>query len=796
VLPAFLLAAAAAAPNFLLVTIDTLRADHVGAYGYAAAQTPMLDRLAREGVLLEDAVVQVPQTRPSHASILTGRYPYEHRIRDNYSPPLDRKVPTLATLLKARGYTTAAFIGAYPVARPSGLDQGFDVFDDPFGSGASASRGARQERTAGEVADAALAWLARPRGSPFFAWVHFFDPHAPYEPPPPFAARFAKVPYDGEVAYADAQLGRVLEGLDRAGLRQQTLVFVTSDHGEGLGQHGEDEHMIFVYDSTLRVPALVSWPGHLPTGTRVGGQFRSIDIVPTAVELLGLPAVPTSGASRAAILRAGGRIPENESYAESLYGSLHAGWAPLFALRGDGYKFIDAPKPELYRLVDDPGETRNVIDSRASVAAGMRAHVEVQRKADSGPAAAAAGVDADAAERLAALGYVGGGVFAGKPSGADPKEKIAGYQAYARDTQLGLRAFRERNFDEAIRILSRLSGAASVDGRSVVEQRSFPVEYNLGRSLLEKQRYGEAVPHLESAVAMDPAYVPARLSLVQALAGGQRATDAMKVLDKGLAAAPQNTDLLRAKATLLLRTGDLAAARPVLEAARARDPGNAALRVDLAYLHRGLGDLPRALAEAEEAVRLDPKSPLARLEKGMALGALGREEEAGAEFKAALDAAPDQPDALFYRAGFEMRRGHTERALPLLERLVKVAPGYPRAKEALEAARHMTAGSPRSAPPPAPAAAPRPGSVHLRILRVDDRAKAEDAARRIRAGEDFAALARTLSQDPSAPRGGDLGAVQAADLAEPMRSAVRELKAGEVTAVLETGKGYVLIKRE
>jgi tetratricopeptide (TPR) repeat protein len=331
-----------------------------------------------------------------------------------------------------------------------------------------------------------------------------------------------------------------------------------------------------------------------------------------------------------------------------------------------------------------------------------------------------------------------------------------------------------------------------VEGRAVVEQRSFPVEYNLGRSLVEKQRYGEAVPHLEAAVSMDPAYVPARLSLAHALAGGQRPTDAMKVLDKGLAAAPQNTELLRAKASLLLRAGDLAGARPVLEAAKARDPGNAPLRVDLAYLYRGLGDLPRALAEAEEAVRLDPKAPLGRLERGMALGAAGREEEAGAEFKAALDAAPDQPDALFYRAGFEMRRGHTERALPLLERLVKVAPGYPRAREALDAARQMAAGG----RPSAPAAPARPGTVRLRILRVGDRAKAEDAARRIRAGEDFAALARTLSQDASAARGGDLGAVQAADLAEPMRSAVRALKVGEVTAVLETGNSFVLIKRE
>jgi choline-sulfatase len=804
------LAAATAAPNFLLVTIDTLRADHVGAYGYAAGQTPALDRLAREGVLLEDAVVQVPQTRPSHASILTGRYPYEHKIRDNYSPPLDSKLPTLASLLKARGYATAAFIGAYPVARPSGLDQGFDVYDDPFGAGEHATtRQPRQERTAGEVVDKALGWLAQPRTAPFFAWVHFFDPHAPYEPPAPFDKRFAKSPYDGEVAYADSQLARLLEWLDRSGLRKQTVVWVTSDHGEGLGEHGEDEHMIFVYDTTLRVPALVSWPGRLPAAARVGGQFRSIDIVPTALELLGVPAAATSGASRSAALLAGSRIPDNESYAESLYGSLHCGWAPLFALRGEGFKFIEAPRVELYRLVDDPGETKNVVESRTAVAAGMRAHLAVYRKADGGPVAdPGKGIDAAAAERLAALGYVGGSTFAGKQSGADPKDKIAGYQAYLRETQRGLRAFRERNFDEAIRILSRLSKAESVEGSDVVEQRSFVVEYNLGRSLLEKARPLDAVPHLESALAMDPAYVPARLALARALAaGGQRPAEALAVVDKGLSSAPDNPELLHAKGSLLLRSGDLAGARPALEAARSRDSSSAAVRIDLAYLYRALGDLAQAQAEAEEAVRLDPKAPLARVEKGLVLGALGKEDQAGQEFQRALEVNPEQPQALFYLGAIELHRGHAEQALVLLERLVKVAPGYPGSKEALAAARVAVASTaaptrPAKAPtrpataPTQHASASAPGMLHLRLLRVGDRERAEEAERRIRAGEDFGALAKALSQDASAARGGDLGAIRAADLAEPVRSAVAALKIGETTPILETAKGYVLVKRE
>ena len=222
-IPALVLAAATS-PNVLLVTIDTLRADHVGAYGYAAGDTPVLDRLAREGVLLEEAVVQVPQTRPSHASILTGRYPYEHGLRDNYSPPLDPKVETLATMLRRLGYVTAGFIGAYPVSRPSGLDQGFEVYDDPFGSGeSSTTRDPRLERTADQVVSPALAWLEKPRTGPFFTWVHLFDPHAPYDAPGAPGKRFAKNPYDGEIAFADSQVGRLIDWLDRSGTRGRTL---------------------------------------------------------------------------------------------------------------------------------------------------------------------------------------------------------------------------------------------------------------------------------------------------------------------------------------------------------------------------------------------------------------------------------------------------------------------------------------------------------------------------------------------------------------------------------------------
>jgi arylsulfatase A-like enzyme/Flp pilus assembly protein TadD len=686
-------AAAGARPNVLLVTVDTLRADRVGAYGYAKAATATMDRLAREGVLLEDAVVHVPQTRPSHACILTGRLPYEHGIRDNYSRPLPESLPTLATVLRRSGWDTGAFIGAYPVSRPSGLDRGWNVYGDPFADGASGPREARTERRAKEVVDAALEWLVKPRDRPFLAWVHVFDPHAPYEAPAPYGARFAKSPYDGEVAYADAEIGRILAWLEASGQRSRTLVVVTADHGEGLGDHGEDEHMFFVYDSTLKVPLVLSWPGRLPAGARVAGQFRSIDLMPTILELAGVASPPVTGVSRAAALRPGGRVRDSESYAESLYAQLHFGYAPLRALRGDGWKLIDAPKAELYRVAEDPGETRNLLDSRGPIAAAMRTKLAgYDREAGKPPELPA--VDPDAAARLAALGYVGTAGPAGAPagsraSGVDPKDRIAELQGYQRDMRLALARFQQGDYATAAQALERA-------GRS--GPASFNVEYYLGRSLVELRRFGEAIPHLEKAAEMAPtrhtlsglAAAPIYARLVEAYAADGQMPKALATLDKALRVAPGNAELVRARGSLLLRQGDLDGARAALEKARAADAREPRLHVELANCYRNMGDLPKAEAAAKEAVRLDPRSADAQLALGLVDGALGRDAAAARALREAVRLSPEHPDALFYLAAIELRAGRAPSALPLLEKLQKLAPEYPRGREALAMARRMT----------------------------------------------------------------------------------------------------------
>jgi arylsulfatase A-like enzyme/Flp pilus assembly protein TadD len=767
----FLLLTATATPqtNLLLVTIDTLRADRVSAYGYEAVETPALDRLAAEGVLVEDATVQCPQTRPSHVTIFTGLYPYEHGVRDNYSPALAPEFPTLATILSESGYEAGAFVGAYPCSSDSGLGRGFSRYDDPFSGGKQATtRENRVERRAVEVVDAALEWLRRPRRQPFFAWVHVFDPHHPYDPPAPFSRRYSGRLYDGEVAYSDSQLARLLAFLDEAGLTDDTLVVVTSDHGEGLGDHGEQEHLFFLYDSTLQVPLLLRWPGVLPAGARIRGQFRSVDLLPTLLDLLGLPPAHGSGTSRAGNLCTGDRLPANESYAESLYGSLHFGWAPLRALRAEGWKYIEAPRPELYRVVEDVGESRNLVDGEAGVAANMRERLQGFDPGEERAAAVELPTDAGVMERLAALGYV-----TSSPAGseaeqaADPKDKIGEFQSFRRVVREAIGLFRQGDFDHAIQVLTPLSQAARF---------SFNVEYYLGMSLFEKGRYGEAIKPLERAQELLPRFAPNYAYLARTHVQLGQLGEAREVLERGLSVAPQNVELLAELGSLLLRQGEPASARQYLEKARSLDAGNAHLPLLLSSTYRAEGDVAKALAEVREALRLDPQLVDAWNLLGILLGASGDEAGASAAFRSAQELDPEHPDALFYVAAVELRAGRASEAVPLLERLLEKHPKYPEAEKLLQLARQAEGGD----------------AVRVRVIQVGARDLAERIARRLAAGERLESLARELGLD----RSSQLGSLGIGELAQPLRSVAAALALGAVSPVIGTPSGYVLLVRE
>jgi len=426
--------------NVLLVTLDTTRADRLAAYGFSGIETPFLDRLAREGVRFDQTASAAPLTLPAHCSLFTGRLPPQHGVRENGMALRSSEV-TLAAILKAQGFQTAAITSSFVVASQFGLNRGFDEYVDYLDESADkAGPRARRvlRRPANQVADRALDWLQAHAGGRFFAWLHFYDAHAPYEPPEPYRTLYALDPYLGEIAFVDEQLGRVLGFLDSRHLLDRTIVVVIGDHGESLGEHGERTHGLFVYEGVLRVPFIIRAPFTGLRGRQVDEPTRSIDMMPTVLDLLGI-GVPreTQGRSLAGLMTGAERGLDLETYSESLYPRDHFGWSDLHATRAGRFKVIVAPRPELYDLVADPHELRNLYPERSALGDRMAARAraladvrgseppEVPRSGQ--PGGSGSRVDSEARARLAALGYVGGATEravqnqAGLP---DPKDRI------------------------------------------------------------------------------------------------------------------------------------------------------------------------------------------------------------------------------------------------------------------------------------------------------------------------------------------------------------------------------------
>ena len=416
--------------NVLLITVDTTRADHLSCYAPGHAKTPNLDALAARGVLFTHATAQVPLTLPSHACIMTGAYPTVHGLRDMGGFVLDKSHPTIASLTQAAGFQTAAVVGSRAVARHFGLAHGFDTYDDDMGPQTEEGKlpGIFAERRAGVVTDHALDWLKQNAQRKFFLWAHYYDPHAPYDPPEPYRHEYARNLYDGEIAYMDEQVGRLLDGLDHLALTSRTLVIVVGDHGESLGEHGEATHGIFLYDATLHVPLLVAGPD-VPRGKVIADQVRSIDLHPTVMEFLHLTASSEAqGVSLWPLIKQGTPVRSNYSYGETLYPRTYMGWSELRAMRTETWKFILAPHPEIYGLQRDPGELQNLITNHPAEADQLQKQIwEIAGKQAKTETVTTAPVDEQTRQELASLGYVNGGASREIQLGsaaADPKDRI------------------------------------------------------------------------------------------------------------------------------------------------------------------------------------------------------------------------------------------------------------------------------------------------------------------------------------------------------------------------------------
>lgn len=669
------------ARRLVLVTIDTLRADRLGAYGSKSVETPNLDALAREGARAVDASVQVPLTRPSHVSLLTGLYPAEHGIRDNVSPPLRDDVTTLAQRLKSVGFATAGFVSAVVLSRQSGLARGFDTFSDHFDLGGGDERPLDAVQRRGDVTTAeAIAWLETKRDSREFVWLHLYDPHDPYEPPEPYASRYGDRPYDGEVAWSDELVGRLDGALSRLGMRDDTLLVVTSDHGEGLGEHGEDIHGYFIYESTLAIPLLFRGPGIVP-GLQLKATARSVDLVPTVLDLLDVPPPPAgalSGRSLAPTLRGGPEPPEEPTYAESLTPLLHYGWSDLRSLRDGRFKYILAPRPELFDLRDDPGETRNIVDSSAARAAALRAGLTrrlASEKKTSESAPAAAAVPPEMLEQLGALGYIGaGGAGLSAKTGADPKDKLDDYRRINVLMREGLLHLRDKDPQGAAERFQSLL-ASGIE--------SFEVHYYLGRAFFDQRRPREAAPHFEAAIARLPGFGKAYVNLAICYAATGDTGRALATLKKGQAANPKDPQVLEAQGALfrdLERPRDAMAA---YEAALPLAPRNAMLRVKLAEMYRDAREPEKAVRLLREAVAINPDPAGFWNSLGVVLGASGQPAEAEAAFREAVKRDSGQAQYA-YNLGLVLRRlERRDEARAMFGRALEINPAFAPARARL-----------------------------------------------------------------------------------------------------------------
>jgi len=616
--------------NVLLITVDTLRADYLSCYGGKAVPTPNMDALAARGVRFAQAIAQVPLTAPSHACILTGTYPPVHKLRDNGGFILDSGVPTLATIAQQAGFETAAFVAAAVLDHAYGLNRGFNRYSDEMTTkrGMGALPGVVPEVRAEIITRRALDWLdsqLQPGGGKilkrnFFLWVHYYDPHFPYDPPQPFRARFAKNLYGGEVAYADAQLEELLKGLTDRGLRENTLVMLVGDHGESLGEHGEFTHGVFLYDSTLHVPMIMAGPG-IPANRVITGQVRTIDIMPTIVRWLGLlVGEKAQGANLLPALTSGENVPANYAYSETIYPKTNLGWAELRAVRTPVYKWIQAPIPELYRLETDPKESHNVQDQYPGEVDPLRKKIrEVASVESSQGLLERQPISSESLRQLQSLGYATAGARRDlrlDMSGPDPKERVQVLGIIERTSKM----INQHQYAPA---LSPLQGAVRQDPSNPFlyhllglchqqlgqHQQAIQVfqqaisnkvdtdqmQAELGNSYLRMGNLQPALDAMETAASMNVANLQNLTNLATLYLQMGRPADAERTLRAILAQDDRSAEAYNLMGTLEIQRGQAELARSYFEKAVEYNPDLAEVYVNLGLLAENAGNLQKTV---------------------------------------------------------------------------------------------------------------------------------------------------------------------------------------------------------
>jgi arylsulfatase A-like enzyme/Flp pilus assembly protein TadD len=628
--------APAARPNVVLITLDTVRADRMGFMGSQRGLTPSLDALARQSVVFTRAYAQVPLTTASHATILTGTYPQFHKVND-FGVPLANDLPYMPDILRVSGYRTAAFIGSLildPAAKSApGFERGFDTFDAGFHRRRPGeNRYQAIERRGGEVVAHALAWLDKRPPGPFFLWVHLYDAHDPYDPPEPFKSRYASVPYEGEVAYADSAVGKLLSQLRTRGLYENSVIAVMADHGEALGDHGESTHGIFLYDETIQVPLLFKLPAERSAGRHVDSRVGLVDVLPTILQAVGMT-IPkeVQGESLVSMMKvvraatpATGKSnppsPDRPAYAESDYSHRTFGWSSLRALRAGKYLFIDAPRKELYDQAADPQARHDLSSSSSAVVGTLVSQLDLFRqKTSSAREAPQTRMDPELQEKLSALGYVASDTNSTLPgvmdTGADPKDKI-----------------------EIVNLLHQ------------------------AELLEENSQFAEAVPLLEGAIAKEADIPIAYLKLGTALSILRNYDKAVPVLCKAVELRPDLTTPRYQLGSALFETGDFAGAAVQFEGALARFPQWAEARFSLATTYARMDRMPDAIKEYEKVIEARPNHYGAHLLLGRALALTGNPQAALPNLSKAAALQPESPEPHAFLADAYVQLGRQQDA--------------------------------------------------------------------------------------------------------------------------------------
>ena len=649
--------------NVLIITIDTLRADHLGIYGCVQTKTPNVDRLAENGVLFKNAYSHVPLTLPSHCSLFSGTLPIFHGVRDN-GYRLPSSTETLAEIFKKSGFQTAAFVGAFPLDSRFGLNRGFDVYDDLYGSKNVIRDLSFVERKAEDVNRNVFEWLARNREKKFFIWVHYFDPHAPYEPPSPFKEEYRGREYDGEIAYTDSAVGTLLQNLAQWKLMDTTLVILTADHGEALGEHQETTHGIFIYDSTLSVPLIFFNSKILPNKKVISDPIGLIDIAPTILDLMGLPkSGHMQGTSFKDLILAGKPRPESYGYIESVAAMMDRNWAPLQGLRTADWKYIEAPLPELYDLRNDPHETNNIIKKNLGQAQRLQEKLKSLIKSYSSPAASRVlqtERDKETRDKLMSLGYISGKAPHSDASRPDPKTMIAV----------------DNLFNDAI-IASETGNLETADRlyKEVIQkQPNFIVGYEYAAYNYYKMgKLDVAVNLLKKAVDLNltTTSLISRLGLYLQEAG--RPEESIQILERAVEQDPNYTEAYNYLGVSYFKSGQADKAVEMFKKAIKLDADYAMAMNNLGNCYLALKEYDSAIKEYKKAIGIDARLASAYNGWGAACYRKGLTDEALSHWEKSLELDPRQPDTSYNLGRAHLRLGHKNEALKFFELFVQTA---------------------------------------------------------------------------------------------------------------------------